>query len=277
MKKIVFVLLAVGSVFISNAQVTKSCCISSANEEFSSLSRNADFVKSHEEPLPFTFKGNGKDVYFKTSDGKQAHAWEIKAAKPTNIYLLVIHEWWGLNDYVKQQGEKMCSDLGINILALDLYDNNVAQTREDAAKYMQSVKQERAAAIIKGAFDYAGDKAEFFTIGWCFGGGWSLQTALEAGNRCKGCIMFYGMPEENISRLKTLSCDVLGIFAEKDEWINKDVVTKFEANMKDAGKKLIVAEYDADHAFANPSNPHFDKEAAEDAYNKVKDFIKTRI
>lgn len=277
MKKYLLVLFAVCVTAISKSQTVKSCCVTSATDKFSSLGSNTDFVKTHEEPLPFVFKGNGKDIYFKTSDGKDAHAWEIKAAKPTNVYLLVIHEWWGLNDYVKQQGEKMCNDLGINVLAIDLYDNQVATTREDAAKYMQAVTQGRAKNIIKGALAYAGDKAQFFTIGWCFGGGWSLQTAIEAEKRCKGCIMFYGMPEEDITRLKTLNCDVLGIFAKKDEWINKDVVDKFEANMKSAGKKLTVAEYDADHAFANPSNPHFDKEAAEDAYTKVKDFIKARM
>lgn len=275
--KQILTLLSLLTIAISNAQTVKTCCTAPATQQFALLVNDVSFVNKHDEPLPFTYTGKGQDIHFKTSDGTDAHAWEIKASKPTNVYLFVIHEWWGLNDYVKQQGEKMCDDLGVNIIAVDLYDNKIATNREDAAKYMQAVKPERATAIIKGAFDYAGDKAKFFTIGWCFGGGWSLQTAIEAGNRCQGCIMFYGMPEENVTRLKTLQCDVLGIFAKKDEWINEEVVNKFQENMKAAGKNITVQKYDADHAFANPSNPHFDKEAALDAYKKVQDFIKKRL
>ena len=277
MKKLYLFLAVISSVSAANAQAVKNCCTTSATQQFASLANNVNFVNKHKEPLCFTYIGKGEDIHFKTTDGIEAHGWEIKASKPTNVYLLVIHEWWGLNDFVKQQGEQMCYDLGVNIIAIDLYDNKVATNREDAAKYMQLVKPERATAIIKGALDYAGDQAKFFTIGWCFGGGWSLQTAIEAGNRCLGCIMFYGMPEENINRLKILQCDVLGIFAKKDEWINEDVVNKFEADMKAAGKNISVHQYNADHAFANPSNPYFDKEATLDAYKKVQEFIKKRL
>jgi len=163
------------------------------------------------------------------------------------------------------------------VIAIDLYDNKIAANREDAAKYMQAVSSDRAQVIIKGALAYAGKNAKIFTIGWCFGGGWSLQSTLLAGNQAAGCVMYYGMPEKDVERLKTLHADVLGLFGNKDQWINPKVVDEFAENMKKAGKKLIVKRYDADHAFANPSNPSFDKEAKEDAYKNAIAFLKQRI
>lgn len=277
MKKLFLFFSILISVLSAQAQIVKSCCAKPATEKFAGFASDNNFISSHEAPIPYIYTGKGNDIHFKTSDGKDAHAWEIKANEQTNVYLFMIHEWWGLNDNIKREAEKYADELGINIIALDLYDNQVATNSDDAAKIMQSVKKERATAIIRGGFDYVGKKAKIFTIGWCFGGGWSLQTAIEAGNQAIGCIMFYGMPEENVSRLKALHCDVIGFFGKKDEWINEDVVKKFQDNMKEAGKNVEIHEYDAEHAFANPSNPHYDKEATADAYSKTIEFIKKRI
>ena len=193
-------------------------------------------------------------------------------------YIFVIHEWWGLNDYIKKESEGLWKDLGnVNVIALDLYDQKIASTREDAAKYMQGVNSDRATAIIKGALLYAGPRAKIYTIGWCFGGGWSLQTSLLARDQAAGCVMYYGMPEKDIEKLRNLHADVLGIFGSKDQWINPKLVNQFAADMQSAHKTLIVKEYDADHAFANPSNPSFDREAKEDAYRRVIAFFKERL
>ena len=262
----------------SNAQTSMNCCSPTAPEKFAMLASDKSFVMSHPEPIPFTYRSaKGHDITYKTSDGPDAHAWEIKTDKNTNYYLFVVHEWWGLNDYIKQQSEKLSNELGVNVIALDLYDNKVASTREDATKYMQSVKQDRAIAIIHGAYNYVGQNAKVLTIGWCFGGGWSLQTAIEGGKQVVGCVMYYGMPEKDIDRLKKLNCDVIGFFASKDQWINPQVVEEFKQNMQKAGKKVTTYEYDADHGFANPSNPIYNKEATEDAHSKAIAFLKERI
>jgi len=142
---------------------------------------------------------------------------------------------------------------------------------------MQAVKTERAAAIIKGAEMYAGPKAQFASVGWCFGGGWSLQSALLGGKQTVGCVMYYGMPEKDVAKLKTLNSDVLGLFAEQDKWINPEVVKQFEKDMAAAGKKVTVKEYPADHAFANPSNPKYNKELAADAHQKALAYLKARL
>ncbi len=234
---------------------------------------------SNLKPLPLHFQSSiGKSITYKTPDGKTAGAFEFKAKNPTNNYLLVVHEWWGLNDWVKKESEKIYTDLGnVTVIDLDLYDGKVATTQADAGKYMQGVNEDRAKAIINGAIAYVGAKAHIYTIGWCFGGGWSLQSTLLAGTQASGCVMYYGMPEQDVNRLKTLHCDVLGNFANQDQWISPKVVAKFEADMKTAGKKLSVNQYDANHGFANPSNPAYNSDATKDAYTKTIAFFKARM
>lgn len=258
----------------------KSCCAKSeSTKTFAMLTHNEKFVATHLDPLPFTLANPiGKEISFKTTDGKEGYAYEIKATAPTNNYVFVIHEWWGLNDYIKQESEKLFNTLGnVNVIAIDLYDKKVASVKDSAAKYMQSVKSERAEAIIKGVINHVGSKANIATIGWCFGGGWSMQSALLAGKQSKACVMYYGMPEEKTEKLKTLNAPILFVWPEQDQWINKEMVSKFEVNMKTAKKSLEVNAYNADHAFANPSNPKFNKEFADDAFKNAIAFIKIHL
>jgi carboxymethylenebutenolidase len=264
--------------FATQAQ-KMSCCSASATESFAQFASDKSFIASHPLPLPFFFKSdNGKSITYKGADGSDCLGWEIKSKKPTNNYIFVFQEWWGLNDYVKKESEGLLDDVGnVNVIAVDLYDGKVAATREDAGKYMQAAKTERIETIIKAAIAYVGPNAKIYTIGWCFGGGWSLQASLLAGKQAAGCVMYYGMPEKDVDKLKTLNADVLGIFANKDQWINPKVVDEFAENMKKAEKNLTVKRYDADHAFANPSNPIFDKAAKEDAYKNTLAFFKARI
>ncbi|MES2278568.1 MAG: dienelactone hydrolase family protein [Bacteroidota bacterium] len=278
-KSLLLILLALGVSF-ANGQSKMACCAKpSATQKFAMLASSKAFVLSHKTPKKFHFQSSiGKSITYKTADGKESTAYELKAKTPTNNYLLVVHEWWGLNDFVKKESEKLYTDIGnVNVIALDLYDGKVATTREDAGKYMQAVKDDRAQAIIKGAIAYAGPKAHIATIGWCFGGGWSLQSSLLAGKQAVACVMYYGMPEQDVAKLKTLNADVLGNFANKDQWINPKVSAKFAADMKAAGKKLELHQYDADHGFANPSNPVYDSQATRDAYVFTLAFLKPRL
>lgn len=277
MKKAILIV----SIFCSLKNFAQTSCCSKppATETFAMLTQDKKFVSAHLEPLPFSLDAPlGKEVSFKTADGAEGFGYEIKATKESNYYLFVIHEWWGLNDYIKQEAEKYHKALGnVNVIAIDLYDKKVATTRDSAAKYMQSVRKERAEAIIKGALDYAGAKAEIATVGWCFGGGWSLQASMLAGKNARACIMYYGMPEQEQAKLENLFCPVLMIWPTKDEWINKDVVTKFQATMQRAKKDLKVKSYKADHAFANPSNPKYNKEFAEDAFKSSIGLLKKNL
>ena len=252
-----------------SAQQMKSCCTSST-ATFASFASDKNFTSSHLAPLPFIYQSEkGSVVTFRTEGGEDGRAFEVKAQTDTKNYLFVIHEWWGLNDYIKREAERLQKELGdVNVLALDLYDGKVASTPDEASKYVRDVKEDRARAIIQGAIGYAGPDARIATIGWCFGGGWSMQTTLMAGGQAIACVLYYGMPEMTQSKLNTLHAPVLGIFAKKDEWVSPKVVKEFASAMKQAKKQLTVKSYDAVHAFANPSNPKYDKKSADEA-NKI--------
>ncbi|HYG38245.1 MAG TPA: dienelactone hydrolase family protein, partial [Cytophagales bacterium] len=145
---------------------------------------------------------------------------------------------WGLNDYIKKQSEKLFNDLGnVNILAIDMYDGKIATNPDSARKYATSFDPERGKNLIKGALSHVGKNAKVGTIGWCFGGGWSLQASILAENQGIGCVIYYGMPEKDINQLKKLQAPVLGIFASKEEHISPQIVREFISNMKKADKK----------------------------------------
>lgn len=263
--------------------LSPECVISCVNLETAQMiamdAAQPGFAQLHEDPLYFKLdNATGTTIHFTAADGKDAQGYFIKAKKKSNKWLFVIQEWWGLNDYIKKEAETFYSELDdVNVLAIDMYDGKVASTRDSAMKYMQGATPERLNTIVQAAIAYAGSDARIFTVGWCFGGGWSLQTTLLAGKQAAGCIMYYGRPETNIDRLKTLNCDVIGFFGNKDRSPNPDMVTAFENNMKEAGKTLLVNKYEAGHGFANPSNQNYVKEATEDAHAKAIAFLKERM
>ncbi len=280
MKKPMFSIVAFLLFSVMGLAQQQSCCQISATDAMVRFVTDAEFVASHEAPLPYVYEGkDGKMITFKTADGQTASAFELKAKTKSDKYLFVFQEWWGLNDHIKRESEKYYNDLGgtVNVLALDMFDGKIAADPETAGKYMGEAKPERLNAITKGAIAHAGSKAKIATVGWCFGGGRSLQAALLGGKQTVGCVMYYGMPEKDVTRLKTLNTDVLGIFATQDKWINSEVKAQFEKDMKAAGKKATVKSFDADHGFANPSNPVYNKEKAAEAYSLSIGYLKGKL
>lgn len=236
------------------------------------------FAALHMVPAYYKLENQtGSTVTFK-AEGGDAQGYFIKSKKKSNKWLFVIQEWWGLNDNIKKEAETFAQELGdVNILALDMYDGKVASTADSASAYMRNAKSERLEAIVRGGLAYAGTDAKIYTVGWCFGGGWSLQTTLLSGKQAAGCVMYYGRPETNVDRLKTINCDVIGFFANNDRGISPTKVNEFEATMKSLGKNIAINRYDAGHGFANPSNPVYDKAATEDAHTKTIAFLKAHM
>jgi carboxymethylenebutenolidase len=217
----------------------------------------------------------GSMTTYTAADGKDASAYFIAAKKKSNKWLIVIQEWWGLNENIKLEADKYYTDLGdVNVMALDMYDGKVAATPDSAMKLMRGADMGRMTAIIQGAIKHAGNKASIYSVGWCFGGMWSLQTAILAGPQAKGTVMYYGRPETNMDKLKSIQCDIIGFFGNKDQSPSPAMVDEFEKNMKEAGKNLSANRYDAGHGFANPSNPSFNAAATADAYTKAIAFLK---
>lgn len=257
----------------------KSCCSTEKDVSFTAFSEEKEFRDIHQIPVEFTLKdAKGSMITFKTKDGKSANGYFVKSDKPSDKFIFVFHEWWGLNDYIKKESDELKEKLGnVNVLAIDLYDGNVADNREDAAKFMQSVNQDRALNIVSGAIDFAGKEAKVGTIGWCFGGGWSLQASIMLGKQGSACVMYYGIIENTPETFKELNAPVLGIFAEKDGWVNPEVYGNLEKNIKSAGKKITIKSFDAEHAFANPSNAKFDEKASKEAKELTIKFFKENL
>ncbi len=292
MKKILFIALAAfaTAAFLGYRYktpepelLTPSCYISCFNgdvrEQFRQEAATPAFAMLHEAPNYYKLENpTGERISFTAADGSTAMGYEIKSKTKSNKWIFVIQEWWGLNDYIKRESETLSKELGnVNVLALDLYDGKVAATPDSAMKLMQGAKTDRIENIVKGGLAHAGADAKIYTIGWCFGGMWSLQTSLLAGKQAMGCVMYYGRPETNLDKLKTLNCDVIGFFGNKDQSPAPAVVNKFEADMQLLGKKITAYKYDAGHGFANPSNPSFNKEATEDAHTKAVAFLKDHL
>lgn len=253
-------------------------CHNTAGNDMSAMAADPAFQQLHAAPLPFTYQGAGDMVKFSTADGQSASGFLLKAKKPSNKWLLVYQEWWGLNDNIKQQAETFYNDLNdVNVLAVDMYDGKVATEPAEAGKLMQGASQARLESIMKGAIAYAGPKAEFASVGWCFGGMLSLKSAMLEGKQAKGCVMYYGRPEQDVEKLKTLNTDVLGFFGSQDKGISPESVKTFEENMQKAGEKVTVKMYDAGHGFANPSNPVYNKEASADAYKLAVAYLKDKL
>jgi len=187
--------------------------------------------------------------------------------------ILVIQEWWGLNDHMKHWTDRLAAD-GYLALAVDLYDGVVASTPDEAMAAMQKVDEERAHAILRAGLDRLDElgAGKLGCIGWCFGGGWSLQTAL-ANPDVAACVIYYGRLVEDVEALRKLGGPVCGIFGKKDQGIPPETVDRFDAALGKAGIEHEIWRYDAEHAFANPSSARYDEKSAGAAWDKARAFL----
>jgi carboxymethylenebutenolidase len=235
------------------------------------------FASLHPSPIQLNEVAlKGKMIRFDAADGTSANAYFIPSKKASKKWLIVIQEWWGLNDNIKLESDKYANDVAdFNVLAVDMYDGKIAATPDSAMKLMRGADMKRMVAIVQGAIKHAGKDASIYSVGWCFGGMWSLQTAILAGAQAKGSIMFYGRPETDLEKLKSIQCDIIGFFGNQDQSPSPTMVNEFEANMSKAGKKITVNRYEAGHGFSNPSNPSYNAAAREDSYNKAIAFLKS--
>jgi carboxymethylenebutenolidase len=236
------------------------------------------FAALHPSPVSFAFEAQGEMVSFPTSDGLTAKGYLLKATAPSEQWLFVYQEWWGLNDHIKHQAEVFYEDLGgkVNVIALDMYDGKVTANPQEAGQIMQSMKEERLENIVKGAKSLAGPQAKIANVGWCFGGSWSLKSALINGEQNIGSVIYYGMPVRDVEKLKTLNSDILGLFAT-EQYISEAIIKEFAANMETAGKKLTYKIFPAVHGFSNPSNPKYDPEASKEAYSMAIGYLKEKF
>jgi len=196
--------------------------------------------------------------------------------------VIVIHEWWGLNDNIKAMTRQLAAE-GYVALAVDLYGGQVAETPDRAQELMTALLNEPDAARsnLRQAYDYL-DKYAFApriaSIGWCLGGGWSLQTALLFPDTLDAMVMYYGQVDTNRDRLGTLEVPVLGFFGGEDASIPIFDVQNFRTTLAQLGKNsevLIVP--GVGHAFANPSGGTYNERAATQAWTKTLEFLEHNL
>jgi carboxymethylenebutenolidase len=196
--------------------------------------------------------------------------------------LIVIHEWWGLNDWVKEQASKL-SDQGYVALAIDLYRGKVGTTPEEAHEIMRGVPEDRAKRDLDAAFAFLASqpnvkKNRIGAIGWCMGGGYSLDVALQQPTLAADVIN-YGHLATDREALKKINAPILGLFGAQDRGITPDDVHKFAETLDHLGKTVDVKIYDdAGHAFQNPNNKDGYRPAdAADAWNRTVDFLAANL
>ena len=196
--------------------------------------------------------------------------------------LIVIHEWWGLNDNIRTATRRLAGE-GYRALAVDLYGGASAETPDAARDLMQSAmsNQDQLLVNLEQAHTYLRDETgapSVAVMGWCFGGGMTLKAAVNEPTRLDGAIVYYGSPS-GISRedLEPVDFPMIGFFGENDQAIAVDAVRDLEQTLADLEKDAEFHYYDAGHAFANPSGRNYDAEAAEDAWEKTTAFLQETL
>ena len=192
--------------------------------------------------------------------------------------LVVVHEWWGLNEWVKQQASNLAHQ-GYAALAIDLYRGKVATTADEAHEIMRGVPEDRANRDLLAATAYLRtlttvDAKRMGSIGRCMGGGYAFDLAV-LDPKLKVAVVNYGHLAADDSTLKKIHASVLGIFGGKDVGIPAADINKFEKQMKALDKKVEIHIFpDAGHAFENETNlKAYRKEDADNARKYTVDFL----
>ena len=219
-----------------------------------------------------------QDVSLTTQGGQQAGAALALPAKTPAAAIVLIHEWWGLNDQIKTVAAELARE-GYVALAIDLYGGQVADTRDGARALMQAVDGAAATDTLVSWIAWLrkrGDTTDRIgTVGWCFGGGWSLSASIAAA--VEATVIYYGRVNHPPASLTSLEGPVLGHFATRDQWIDREMVGGFENAMGAAHKRLTAHWYEADHAFANPSGGRYDKQDAQLAWKRTLEFFRENL
>ena len=201
-------------------------------------------------------------------------------ARDTTSALIVIHEWWGLNEDIHAMTDQLAA-LGYTALAVDLYDGNSATQVRNAFELSTNLSsnEERGLANLQQAYDYLESEigaTKIGVIGWCLGGKWSLKTALMLPSKIDATVIYYGGLTDDKDKLATLDMPIIGFVGTRDR-LHKEFIA-FDANMKELGKNTSIHVYEgAKHAFANASGTVYEPVAAEDSWKKTVNFLQTHL
>lgn len=196
--------------------------------------------------------------------------------------IIMIHEWWGLNDNIRAMAERLAAE-GYIVLAIDLFGGTIATSPGQARELMLSVvnKPEPAAENIRQAYNFVAATAgapRIGSLGWCFGGGWSLQTAMLFPDELDAAVIYYGQVTDDEDKLRDVTAPILGLFGAEDEGISVPSVRRFEGALERLRKDYEIQIYEgAGHAFANPSGTAYNPEVADDAWLRTLEFLNRHL
>jgi len=218
------------------------------------------------ETLSFNTAGGETTAYAAMPDGG------------SNKAVLIIQEWWGLNDHIKDIAGRY-SDEGFVAIAPDLYRGKLAKDSAEAGGLMQALAIEDGLDTIRNAMDAAREKygiSHFGITGYCMGGTFALRAACELEG-ISAAAPFYGdIPPEDV--LENLSTPVIFISGTRDQWINPEKVGALEEVAEKYELPVTSVKYDADHAFFNNTRPEvYDETAARDAWAMVTGFFNDKL
>jgi carboxymethylenebutenolidase len=188
--------------------------------------------------------------------------------------VVMIHEWWGLNDNMKVMAQKLASD-GYMVLAVDLYNGQTATDPQQAQALTSQVDETLSIGNMQDAVLFLKEKGavKIGSLGWCFGGGQSLRLALSS-MPLDATAIYYGNLETDQEKLSAITWPVLGVFGDKDESISVNTVKRFESALNNLGVENEIYIYPGvGHAFANPTGENYAPGETEDAWNKTVQFF----
>lgn len=192
--------------------------------------------------------------------------------------IIVIHEWWGLNEGVRAMADRIAAE-GYIVLAIDLFGGAVATSPGQARALMLSVVEDsdHANENIRQAYEFVDDTAgapRVGVLGWCFGGGWSLNTAMLFPEELDAAVIYYGQVTSDEDKLRPIEAPILGHFAEDDRGIPAESVEQFRDALENLRKNYEIEIYpNTEHAFANPSGNNYNEAAAEQAWARTLEFL----
>lgn len=192
--------------------------------------------------------------------------------------VIVIHEWWGLNDSVRAQADRLAAE-GYIVLAIDLYGGEIATSVGAARQYMLRVIEnpEIAQENIQKAYEFVSEVAgapQTGSMGWGFGGGWSLKTALLFPDELDAVVIYYGQVTTDAEELRLLNVPILAHFGGSDKSISVGSVRNFEDSLERLRKNYDIRVYPgAEQSFADPMGGTYNAKAAEQAWTSTLEFL----
>jgi carboxymethylenebutenolidase len=192
--------------------------------------------------------------------------------------VVMIHEWWGLNENIRHMADILAGH-GYVVFAVDLYDGQVATNSSRAAQLSGQVRENPDEAVSKMSRAVSGLRGMSYTtdqvasLGWCFGGGQSLQLSLSEAD-LNATVVYYGTLATDEETLQRIDAPVLGIFGSEDQVVGIESVREFDRTLDELGIDHEVYVYEgAGHAFANPSGESFRPDDTRDAWTRTLRFL----